>query len=142
MKARIINDVEEKANLIEFDGETLDLQAGMYSYARIEDKFEGGFDAAMRNLDKIDTLSFILATLINEANIVRDHNEGTHHNPVTGDYVLARMRNAEQIKMYFAAIETALGLSTGEASEEEAEKAKAEAELDELLGVDENDIKN
>lgn len=128
MKARIINNVEEKPNIVTVDGIKLDIQVGMYSIIRIKEKF-GGIEAALSNLDKANFLFDLIAILVNEAIVVRNHRYDENNKLFTGEY-LSAISGPEELKEYSNAIRVAFGLSVGESSEEDEEIA---SELDAAL---------
>ena len=128
MKARIINNVEEKPNFITVDGIKLDIQVGMYSIIRIKEKF-GGIEAALSNLDKANFLFDLISILVNEAIVVRNHRNDENNKLINGEY-LAAISGPEELKAYSNAIRMAFGLSIGEPSEEDKEIAD---ELDAAL---------
>lgn len=132
MKARIINNVEEKPNIVTIDGIKLDIQVGMYSIIRIKEKF-GGIEAALSNLDKANFLFDLISILVNEAIVVRNHRNDENNKLITGEY-LSAISGPEELKEYSNAIRVAFGLSIGEPSEEDKEIAD---ELDAAL-ADEN----
>ena len=143
MKARIINNVEEKPNFYEFEGIKLDLQLGMYTVARVKEAFKGGMTEILGSLEKNDVVFFMLSTLINEAFIIRNHEEGTDYQLTTPQYVEAKTK-PEKMGEAVVAIATAMGLSLGTP---DAEQAEIDREIDEALegedieGTDEKNLK-
>ncbi len=129
MKARIINHVEETPNIFEFDGMELDLQFGMYSLVRVEEKFKNGISEMLLKLKNKEHAFFILSTLINEAIIIKNHKEKTKMELVTPDYVMACMKPQDFPKVT-RVISRAMGLSFGEPDEEQA---AIDREIDEAL---------
>lgn len=141
MKARIINNVEETPNFFEFNGEKLNIQLGMWSLARIRERFAGGMQEVLKSLGKSEVVFFILSTLINEALIIKGHEEGKEYTMTTPVYVEAKI-TAKKFPEATRVIATAMGLSLGTPDEEQAE---IDREIDEALedeDIEDADEKN
>lgn len=141
MKSKIINNVEEKPNFFEFNGEKLDIQFGMYALARIKEQFSGGVKEVLKNFGKSEVVFFVLSTLINEALIVKGHEEGREYTLTTPLYVEAKT-TPQKFNEATRAIATAMGLSLGVSDPEQAE---IDREIDEALegeDIEDADEKN
>lgn len=133
MKARIIDNMSEKPNIIKWNGKEYDLQMGMYSYAKIEETFKGGVAGVLGELGKISVINHILSILINEAIVIRNFEQGTDEKFVTPEYVGAKCKK-EDYPAYTKAVGIAFGLSIGFPDEDDAEIS---AEFDDALGGEE-----
>lgn len=141
MNARIINNVEETPNIYEYKGIKLDLQLGMWSFARIKEKFSGGMKEVLTRISETDVFFFILETLINEAFIVKGHEEGTNYPPADIDYLKAKT-TLRKFPEATRIVGMAMGLSLGTA---DAEQAEIDREIDEALegeDIEDEDEKN
>lgn len=129
MKARIIDDMSEKPNIVEFLGKEYDLQLGMYSYAKIEEDIKGGMDGALKTLGKISTILTMFTIMLNEAIIIKNTEKSEQQPLFTVEYVSAKLKR-EEFPEIMNAIAIALGLSIGEADPEDEE---LNSELDKAL---------
>ncbi|MBR2867862.1 MAG: hypothetical protein IKB88_02190 [Clostridia bacterium] len=136
MNARIINNVEESPNIYEYKGIKLNLQLGMWSFARIKEKFAGGMKEVLTRISEDDVFFFVLATLIDEAFIVKAYEEGKEYPQADIEYLKAKtsLKNFPEATRI---VGRAMGLSIGTTDSEQAEIDK---EIDEAL--DEEDIED
>lgn len=136
MNARIINNVEESPNIYEYKGIKLNLQLGMWSFARIKEKFAGGMKEVLTRISEDDVFFFVFATLIDEAFIVKAYEEGKEYPQADIEYLKAKtsLKNFPEATRI---VGRAMGLSIGTTDSEQAEIDK---EIDEAL--DEEDIED
>ena len=136
MKSRIINNVEEIPNIYEYKGIKLNLQLGMWSFARIKEKFAGGMKEVLTRISENDVFFFILATLIDEAFVVKAYEEGKEYPKADIEYLRART-TLQSFPEVTRIVGRALGLSLGTTDSEQAE---IDREIDEAL--EEEDIED
>lgn len=134
MKSKIINAVEDVPNIITFDGEQYDLKMGMWSRLRLAEHFEGGYSEMLGKIEKVEVLMVVVATLINEAIVVKNYRNGTDLKSVTADYVAAMLTESEMPSIVNAVGKALFGNGFGskEASEQAELDAEIDAELDEI----------
>lgn len=121
MNARIINDVEEVPNLISFEGETYDIQHGMWSEMRIHEKYGGLKKALDIGRKRGDLILELFTILLNEAIIVKNRREKKEIEPYNEDYVKAVVRTVSELKEITKVTFVALGLTVAESPEKPTE---------------------
>lgn len=121
MKARIINDVEDVQNLIDFEGETYDIQHGMWSEMRIHEKWGGLSKALEIGATKGDLVLELFTILLNEAVIIKNRREKKDIEQYSDDYIKAVVRTVPQLQEITAVTFAALGLKVAPKPEDTTE---------------------